>query len=152
MKHEIQLLGLEEQALAKVATTLAVRAKLPILVYLRGELGTGKTTFVRAWLRALGVKSRICSPSYTLVEPYCTNQGNYYHFDLYRLHSAEELEMLGFRDYLAAGCLIEWPERANDYLPSPDLLIKLEFAQQERNLTLTALSESGKALIEGLQT
>lgn len=151
MKFEVQFTDIDEPTLAALAGKLAMRAELPILVYLQGELGAGKTSFVRAWLRALGVESRICSPSYTLIEPYETTRGNFYHFDLYRLNTPEELEMLGFRDYLSAGCLIEWPSRAATILPNPDIEIRIDFALPARNVAIIAMSERGKAMVEGIQ-
>jgi tRNA threonylcarbamoyladenosine biosynthesis protein TsaE len=108
------------------------------VVGLEGELGTGKTTLVRGWLRALGVSGPIRSPTYTLIEPYDICQNRVYHFDLYRLSDPEELEYLGARDYFAGDCLclIEWPERAKGWLPQADLTIKIEFAEQGRRVRL----------------
>ena len=139
----------DEAALIELAARMAVSAPLPVLIYLRGELGAGKTSFVRAWLQALGVKGRITSPTFTLIEPYQTTQGIYYHFDLYRLKNAQELEMLGFRDYVMAGCFIEWPEKAEAYLPTPDLDITIDFLLPGRRIVITAASARGAAIVEG---
>ncbi|MEJ2669599.1 MAG: tRNA (adenosine(37)-N6)-threonylcarbamoyltransferase complex ATPase subunit type 1 TsaE [Gammaproteobacteria bacterium] len=113
------------------------------LIYFSGDLGAGKTTAVRALLRAWGVLGSIKSPTYALVEPYsiCADQTQardetlgeaalpVSHWDLYRLSDPEELEQVGFRDYVAAGHvqLIEWPERGAGYLPWPDVWITLAF-------------------------
>ncbi len=139
----------DEAALMQLAARMAVTVQLPILVYLRGDLGAGKTSFVRGWLRALGIQSQIASPTFTLIEPYETTQGMYYHFDLYRLKSAQELEMLGFRDYIMEGCFIEWPEKAEAYLPVPDLDITISFLPSGRQITITAASARGAAIVEG---
>jgi tRNA threonylcarbamoyladenosine biosynthesis protein TsaE len=93
------------------------------VVELRGELGTGKSTFARGALRALGAHGSIKSPSYTLLEIYELPAVHVVHLDLYRLNDPDELEHLGLADYYRPGYLwlIEWPERAAGRLPTPDL-------------------------------
>jgi tRNA threonylcarbamoyladenosine biosynthesis protein TsaE len=100
----------------------------PRLVFLSGELGAGKTTLAAALLQALGVAEIVRSPSYALIETYRARAGEAVHIDLYRLASANELQQLGVRDYLHGDTLllIEWPERASDALPCPDLFVRLE--------------------------
>lgn len=99
-------------------------------VYLTGELGTGKTTLVRGFLRASGVTGSIRSPTFTLVEEYRIGAMTVGHYDLYRLSEPEELEFLGLRDHLAADslCFFEWPERGAGVLPAPDVEIRFEYA------------------------
>ncbi|ESQ13687.1 MAG TPA: tRNA (adenosine(37)-N6)-threonylcarbamoyltransferase complex ATPase subunit type 1 TsaE [Chromatiaceae bacterium] len=106
------------------------------LVFLRGDLGVGKTTLVRGLLRGLGYPGAVRSPSYTLIEPYEIGGQQIYHLDLYRLGDAEELEYLGLRDLLdgEALLLVEWPERGAGVLPCPDLIIDLEHAPPGRQL------------------
>jgi tRNA threonylcarbamoyladenosine biosynthesis protein TsaE len=108
------------------------------LVYLRGDLGTGKTTLVRGILRGLGHQGPVKSPTYTLVEPYEPQGRAVFHLDLYRLGDPEELEYLGLRDLLGAASLIlvEWPERAGAALPPPDLEIGIRHAGEARDLEL----------------
>ena len=123
------------------------------VITLSGELGTGKTTLVRGALQSLGVDSGVRSPTYTLVEFYPFEQFAVAHFDLYRLADAEELEYLGYRDYLNPQtlCLIEWPQRAEGYLSATDLAIELEYDPRGRRLTLAAESDWGRELLSRLQ-
>jgi tRNA threonylcarbamoyladenosine biosynthesis protein TsaE len=99
------------------------------VVFLKGSLGAGKTTFVRYLLQALGYDGKVKSPTYTLVEQYSVAGFDVYHMDLYRLNDPFELEEMGWREYFHQGavCLIEWPEKAGDYLPQPDWVVALDF-------------------------
>jgi len=122
------------------------------VITLSGELGTGKTTLVRGALQSLGVDSGVRSPTYTLVEYYPFDRFAVAHFDLYRLADAEELEYLGYRDYLNPQtlCLIEWPQRAAGYLSATDLAIDLVYDPRGRRLTFAAESEWGRELLSRL--
>src|SRR6187401_930261 len=97
------------------ARTLAAARAWPLVIGLRGDLGSGKTTWVRAMLRGLGYSGRVPSPTYTLLEQYACGDFSVVHLDLYRLRGGEELENLGLRDWLAEPkrwIAVEWPERA----------------------------------------
>jgi tRNA threonylcarbamoyladenosine biosynthesis protein TsaE len=122
------------------------------VITLSGELGTGKTTLVRGALQARGVSSGVRSPTYTLVEYYPFADFAVAHFDLYRLGDAEELEYLGYRDYLNPQtlCLIEWPQRATGYLNAVDVAIELDYDPRGRSLTLAAGSDWGRELVSRL--
>ncbi len=123
------------------------------LVFLHGNLGAGKTTFVRGWLRAAGFSGAVKSPTFTLVEEYRFEDRMVYHFDLYRLNHPEELEWMGFRDYLRpdAVCFVEWPERGAGFLPRADLDIRLEMAGSGRIAEISAGTDRGAAALARLQ-
>ena len=125
----------------------------PFLATLKGNLGVGKSHLVRAFLKKLGVTDTIPSPTYTLCETYTINQTQVIsHMDLYRLQDPEELEFLGFREMLAGhGVLIEWPERAASFLPSPDLDLHLMWDGDRRICALAAKSEKGEYWLSNLE-
>jgi tRNA threonylcarbamoyladenosine biosynthesis protein TsaE len=117
------------------------------VLYLTGELGAGKTTFARGFLRAFGVTDPVRSPTYTLLELYTAGALTLVHIDLYRLHQASELDSLGLRDWAQPGCLwlIEWPEKGGERLPPADLTLSFAVGQAGHDLELTAQSALGNA-------
>ncbi len=119
-------------------------------IHLRGELGVGKTTLVRAALQALGVQGSIHSPTYAIVEAYESVNPPQYHFDLYRLHSPWELEEFGFEEYFTptSCCWIEWPEKGASLLPAPDMVIHIDQVDDSRKLTFSAHSTKGEAILK----
>ena len=125
-----------------------------LVVYLDGDLGTGKTTLVRGILRGLGYGGPVRSPTYTLIEPYELPAARVYHLDLYRLSDPEELEYLGLRDLSGedALLLIEWPERGVGTLPPADLTIRIRYQAEGRCLTLSPLSPEGLALVRSIDS
>ncbi|MDO4231729.1 MAG: tRNA (adenosine(37)-N6)-threonylcarbamoyltransferase complex ATPase subunit type 1 TsaE [Lautropia sp.] len=141
---------------ATLATALpeAMLEKQAFLITLHGDLGAGKTTLTRAVLRALGVKGRIKSPTYPLVETYNLPRYPVYHFDLYRFSSPDQWFDAGFDDIFAAPglMLIEWPEQASGALPPADLDLRLSLAEstEERHLVVHALSVPGKQCLTSL--
>lgn len=145
--------------LADEQATLDLAAKLAVLlpesafsIHLKGDLGAGKTTFVRGLLMALGHSGKVKSPTYTLVEHYQLNERDVYHFDLYRLADPEELLYLGIEDYFSTDALslIEWPEQGKGVLPKADLLISLNYQTSGRQVTFTACSETAAHICEKL--
>ena len=122
------------------------------LIYLYGTLGTGKTTLVRGILHGLGHRGNVKSPTFTLVEPYRIDDRHVYHVDLYRLRHAEELEFIGFRDYVKNNnlCLVEWAERGEAALPSPDVEIRIVKDGDQRIVQLKSRSNRGTELVSGL--
>ncbi len=133
-----------ESATEELGARLAHRLPAGTIVFLHGQLGAGKTTLVRGFLRERGYGGPVKSPTYTLVEPYSLEKGDVFHFDLYRLADPEELEYLGGRDYFdgRAICFVEWPERGAGMLPSPDLEIHLFHLEQGRRVQLRASNAS----------
>lgn len=123
------------------------------VVYLQGELGAGKTTFVRGVLDGLGFKGHVRSPTYTLVEGYEIDGHHLYHLDLYRIRGTEELEYLGIRELDAPELLVfvEWPERANGSLPVPDLILGFELQEPGRKLSVQTPSKRGRELARAWQ-
>lgn len=121
-----------------------------LVVALAGDLGTGKTSIVRAMLRALGVTGAVRSPTFTLVEPYVVSSLDFYHFDFYRLADPEEFASAGFREMFGPRtvCLIEWPEKAVGRLPAADLQIALQVEDKGRWARLTAATELGGACLQ----
>lgn len=146
------------------AATLALGARLGralaagLTIWLRGDLGAGKTTLTRGLLRELGFAGRVKSPTYTLVELYGLSRFNLYHFDLYRFVDHNEWEDAGFREYFnpTSVCLVEWPEKGGGLLPEPDVAVKLDFRDgggvDGRSVRIEGFTEAGKACVARLKS
>lgn len=125
-------------ATARLAGRIAPRLKRGDAVALWGELGAGKTTLARDILQALGVVEDVPSPTFTLVQTYETPGLSVAHYDLYRLKSSRELDELGFAEALDDGAaLVEWPERAPEYLPVETLHLRLRLENEIRKVKIT---------------
>lgn len=140
-------------AMENWGSTLAHACQHRSILHLCGELGVGKTTLVRGFLRALGHTGIVKSPTYTLIEPYQIGERLIYHLDLYRLGDPEELEYLGIRDILEYNviCLIEWPEKGGALTPPPDVQIQLSHHTKGRFLELQTHSATGQFIIANIQ-
>lgn len=136
MQHKYHI-KTEAEMLA-LGATLAQHCQGNEVIYLQGNLGAGKTTLVRGFLRSLGYEGNVKSPTFTLVESYKIADKNIYHFDLYRLNDPEELEYIGIRDYCGQNALllIEWPEYAGDLLPPADIICAIEIIGDEREVCI----------------
>ena len=111
----------DESATLALGAHLAEACPAGFTIYLHGELGAGKTTFVRGLLQALGHQGKVKSPTYTIVEPYELQNGRrVYHFDLYRVRSPDELVEIGHADFFGGKgiCFIEWADRAERLVPA----------------------------------
>ena len=133
--------------------TLAAACPTGSRIYLQGELGAGKTTWVRGFLRGLDHTGKVKSPTYTLVESYQLHGQMIHHLDLYRVNDPDELEAIGLRDYMDGSgiCLVEWPERGDDHLPEPDVLVRIAITGKGREVALTAHSSAGTRMLKSLQ-
>ena len=134
-----------------IGKRVAKNCEPPLIIYLSGELGAGKTTFARGFLRALGHDEIVKSPTFSLVETYQLENFTIYHFDLYRLNDPAELEFTGIRDLSAeaeAICLIEWPNRGGRDTPPPDLIINFEHSGNHRDLEFSSKSTKGQLIID----
>ena len=150
----------DEAATAALGADLANALAPGLVVYLNGDLGTGKTTLARALLRALGYQGKVKSPTYTLVEIYTVSSLYLYHFDFYRFNDPNEWHEAGFRDYFNENsvCLVEWPEKAGGLLPPADIEIGLSVAGNEqqsgqqngRQAEITAGTEKGRQCLSAL--
>jgi tRNA threonylcarbamoyladenosine biosynthesis protein TsaE len=145
--------GATEALAAALARSFPGAAQAAVVLYLRGELGAGKTTCVRAMLHALGVQGTVRSPTYTLVEPYRAGSMNFVHIDLYRLRESSEADELGIRDYYESNTLllIEWPEKGGLAVPAADMDLHLEYDGNGRRATLCAHGGLGDRWLANLK-
>ena len=105
----------------RLGKALALRLRPGDVVAYRGDLGAGKTAFTRGLAKGLGVREPVTSPTYTIVNEYTSGKMPLFHFDMYRLHSADDLFDIGWEDYLERGgvCAVEWSENVEEALESP---------------------------------
>ena len=125
-----------EQDLDAFAQKFAERIQAPLIIWLVGDLGAGKTTFARALIHALGHPGRVKSPTYGLLEQYQLESLQVIHMDLYRIGDPDELEFLGVADMLddQTILLIEWPERGGHWFSEPDFKFEFSYAGEGRAL------------------
>jgi len=144
----------DEAATLALGVEIAAALHLGLIVFLRGNLGAGKTTLARGILRGLGYQGKVKSPTYNLVELYKISRLYFYHFDFYRFNDPIEWEDAGFREYFNAEsiCLVEWPEKARGLLPAADLEILLGITETGRNVEIQAGTEAGRQCLKHWQT
>ena len=138
----------DEQQLESFAIKFAYEVRAPLVIWLEGDLGSGKTTFARALIKALGHKGRVKSPTYGLLEQYQLGLLQVLHMDLYRISDPGELEFLGLADLLddQTILLIEWPGKGGQWLPVPDFIFNFSYADQGRELYWIACTKAAQAL------
>jgi len=124
-----------------------------LIIFLKGDLGAGKTTLARGILRGLGYEGKVKSPTYNLVELYKISRLYFYHFDFYRFTDPIEWEEAGFREYFNENsiCLVEWPEKAEKLLPIADVQISFTIIGTGRNIEIQAGTEVGRQCLNDWQ-
>jgi tRNA threonylcarbamoyladenosine biosynthesis protein TsaE len=137
-----------EQHLDTFANKFASELRVPLVVWLEGDLGAGKTTFARGLIHALGYEGRVKSPTYGLLEQYQLDSIQVLHMDLYRISDPGELEFLGLEDLLddTSILLVEWPDRGGDWLVKPDFIFSFAYADKGRDLHWKACTKRAQAI------
>ncbi len=140
----------DEAATLQLGTEWAAAVGAPLVVYLQGDLGAGKTTFARGLLRGFGHTGAVKSPTYAIVESYLLAGLTLHHFDLYRFSSPEEWEDAGLDDLISGNsiCLIEWPQQGGVYVPPADVTLTLNPQNGGRLALFTAHTELGKRSLQ----
>jgi tRNA threonylcarbamoyladenosine biosynthesis protein TsaE len=138
----------DEAAVERLAAAFARAVRPPAVIFLRGDLGAGKTTFARAYIHALGFTGYVKSPSYGLLEIYQAGGQTVLHLDLYRIEDPEELEYLAIRDQFDSGAvlLVEWPDRGGRALPAPDIVLDFGEKDAMRFILCTVCSERAEGM------
>ena len=144
----------DEAATLALGAALAQLVQAGLIIYLRGDLGAGKTTLVRGMLRGLGHVGKVKSPTYTLVEHYVFSRLSFYHFDFYRFEHSEEWLEAGFREHFNSHtvCVVEWPEKAGASLPVADIRVDFSMSGSGRSLQIAAETEAGKQCLQRLES
>lgn len=140
----------DEAAVQQLAVAFGACLRAPLVIYLQGDLGMGKTTFARALIQGLGYQGRVKSPTYGLLESYQAGGFDFLHLDLYRINNPAELEYLAIADQFTDQgiLLIEWPEKALAMLPPADLRMIFRELPAGRSLECQAFSATGKTVLE----
>ncbi len=139
---------------ARLARSMPDLTAAPAVVFLKGDLGSGKTTLARGFLRALGVTHTVRSPTYTLLERYDTPAATVVHLDLYRLRSASELDSLGIAELHRPGhvWLVEWPERGEGRLPDADVVVELRAGAHSHEIQVDPRTIQGAEWVRRMLT
>ena len=144
--QNITLTLADETATLLLGAEIARTLHPGLIIFLHGELGTGKTTFARGILRGLGYRGKVKSPTYNLIELYKISRLYLYHFDLYRFEDPTEWEDTGFREYFnpASICVVEWPQKAEGLLPPADLTFLFRLSDTGRVVEIKADTQAGE--------
>ncbi len=143
----------DEGKLVELARACGAHVQAPLVVYLRGDLGAGKTTFARALIQSLGYSGRVKSPTYGLLETYSVGGLNILHLDLYRIDNPRDLEQLAIRDLFDEHSLllVEWPEKGMGFLPAADMELRFGETDGRRDVLFSPLSCAGAGLSQAVQ-
>ncbi len=143
----------DEAAVSALASIFARQVQSPLVIYLEGDLGAGKTMFARAFIQALGYPGYVKSPTYGLLESYSAGGKSILHLDLYRIEDPEELEYLALRDLFddETVLLVEWPEKGMHHLPQADLVLKFGETAETRIISCIDRSGQGSELIRKIK-
>ena len=140
-----ELIGEKEtEDKAKNFASLIKGFKNSVLINLIGNLGAGKTTFVRGLIQELGFDEFVKSPTFTIVESYESDNLKVFHFDLYRIEDDKELQAIGVEDYLTeenAITLVEWPEKSKRYFNNPDYIIELNHCDNDEKRLINIIKD-----------
>lgn len=138
----------EEDKLRELASVFREHLHAPLVVYLRGDLGAGKTTFARALIQSLGYTGRVKSPTYGLLETYSAGGMTILHLDLYRIDHPRDLEQLAIRDLFdeKSLLLVEWPDKGGNFLPPADLQLQFGETHGQRCISFYPFSPAGLGL------
>lgn len=128
------LMHSDKVGLAAIAQWLEENIQYPVVLF-AGDMGSGKTTLIKAWARQLGVEDEVASPTYALVNEYLLQGEPLYHFDFYRIDSEDEALDMGLYEYIESGyrCWIEWPEKIRNLLPIECSMVKISFTEEGRS-------------------
>ena len=139
--------------LGLIFTKILNSHKEGLVVSLKGEMGSGKTTLVRAIIKELGHVGSVPSPTYTLIEPYNLSNKPIYHIDLYRIEEDLELEIIGWNDFeINSLIFIEWPERVHRVYKSSDIMIDFDLDIEGRKVKIKSMSSKGASLIKNIES
>ena len=140
-----ELIGEKEtEDKAKNFASLITGFQNSLLINLIGNLGAGKTTFVRGLIQELGFDEFVKSPTFTIVESYESDNLKVFHFDLYRIEDDKELQAIGVEDYLTeenAITLVEWPEKSKRYFNNPDYIIELNHCDNDEKRLINIIKD-----------
>ena len=140
-----ELIGEKEtEDKAKNFASLIKGFKNSLLINLIGNLGAGKTTFVRGLIQELGFDEFVKSPTFTIVESYESDNLKVFHFDLYRIEDDRELQAIGVEDYLTeenAITLVEWPEKSKRYFNNPNYIIELNHCDNDEKRLINIIKD-----------
>ena len=137
----MHIISKNEEDTFNAGVMLAKRLSPGAVVALYGDLGAGKTVFVRGLAKGLGLKARVSSPTFTIVNEY-SGDTPLFHFDMYRLNGSDELFEIGWEDYLARGgvCVVEWSENVEGAFPPETIVVKIgKTGENERSIEIEGI-------------